>query len=157
MVFIGILKRMHQNADSAILQDCSEHFLMKEKHYQTLLNAFYISGLGPVYETIAEKLHTIMDSGLGSITDDIKGQPGEMAKEAGVDFIKGDNWYEILKNQGKKLLNPAEWKNLAFDTAKNAAKKVSIEATPWLRDNPYGSRYAGNRCRYPYNLHKANV
>ena len=100
-------------------------------------DAFYISGLGtPFRETIAEKLHTIMDSGLGSITDDITGQPGEMAKEAGMDFIKGDNWYEVLKNQGKKLLNPTEWKNLAFDTAKNAVKKVSIESTPWLRDNP---------------------
>ena len=98
---------------------------------------FYISGLGtPFNETIVEMLHTIMDSGLDSITDDITSQPGEMAKEAGMDFIKGGNWYEVLKNQGKKLLNPTEWKNLAFDTAKNAVKKVSIESTPWLRDNP---------------------
>ncbi|GJL43229.1 TPA: DUF2235 domain-containing protein [Enterobacter chengduensis] len=100
-------------------------------------NAFYISGLGtPFNETVVEKLHTIMDSGLDSITDDITSQPGEMTKEAGMDFIKGDSWYEVLKKQGKKLLNPAEWKNLAFDTAKNAVKKVSIESTPWLRDNP---------------------
>lgn len=100
-------------------------------------NAFYISGLGtPFNETVAEKLHTIMDSGLGSIKDNLKEQPGEMAKEAAWDSIKGNNWYEIFKNQGKKLLNPTEWKKLASDTAKKAVKKVSIEATPWLRDNP---------------------
>lgn len=98
---------------------------------------FYISGLGtPFNETLVEKLHSIMDSGLGSIKDELKGQPGEMAKDAGMDSIKGNNWYEVLKNQRKKLLNPTEWKKLAFDTAKKAAKKSVIEATPWLRDNP---------------------
>lgn len=45
-----------------------------------------------------------MDSGLGSITDDITGQPGEMAKEAGMDFIKGDNWYEVLKIRERNFL-----------------------------------------------------
>ncbi|HDT6029697.1 TPA: DUF2235 domain-containing protein [Enterobacter cloacae subsp. cloacae] len=98
---------------------------------------FYISGLGtPFNETLVEKLHSIMDSGLGSIKDELKGQPGEMAKDAGMDSIKGNNWYEVLKNQRKKLLNPTEWKKLASDTAKKAAKKSVIEATPWLRDNP---------------------
>lgn len=139
--FDGIHRNIEQDAPERRLSNIARLFRAfpdeRESVPNVTYNAFYISGLGtPFHETIAEKLHTIMDSGLDSITDDIKGQPGEMAKEAGVDFIKGESWYEILKNQGKKLLKPAEWKNLAFDTAKNAAKKVSIEATPWLRDNP---------------------
>lgn len=98
---------------------------------------FYISGLGtPFNETVVEKLHTMMDGSLSHIVDDIKGQPGEMAEEAGVELIKGGNWYEILKNQGKKLISPTEWKDLAIDTVKNTAQKVSIEASPCIRDNP---------------------
>lgn len=141
LFFDGIHRNIEQDTPEHRLSNIARLFrAFPEDAQQTnkdYYSKIYISGLGtPFNETIAEKLHTIMDSGLGSITDDIKDQPGEMAKEAGSDFIKGDNWYEILKNQGKKLLNPAEWKKLAFDTAKNAAKKVSIEATPWLRDNP---------------------
>lgn len=139
--FDGIHRNIEQDAPEHRLSNIARLFRAfpddAQKTNKEYHSKFYISGLGtPFNETIAEKLHTIMDSGLGSITDDITGQPGEMAKEAGMDFIKGDNWYEVLKNQGKKLLNPTEWKNLAFDTAKNAVKKVSIESTPWLRDNP---------------------
>ncbi|MGX5088753.1 hypothetical protein [Enterobacter sp. UPMP2052] len=50
--------------------------------------------------------------------------------------MKGGNWYEILKNEGAKLLKPAEWRKLGKNIATNALKKASIEATPWIRDNP---------------------
>jgi hypothetical protein len=77
-----------------------------------------------------------MDGAQNSVLDDLKDQPSEIAKDAGVELLKGGDWWEIIKDSGKKLINPAEWKKLAGDTAKSAAKKVSIEATPWLRDNP---------------------
>ena len=139
--FDGIHRNIEQDAPERRLSNIARLFRAfpddSQKTNKEYYSKFYISGLGTSFnETIAEKLHTIMDSSLGSIMDDIKAQPGEMAKEAGGDFIKGENWYEILKHQGKKLLNPTEWKNLAFDAAKNAAKKVSIEAPSWLRDNP---------------------
>ncbi|CAM8223898.1 DUF2235 domain-containing protein [Enterobacter hormaechei] len=139
--FDGIHRNIEQDAPEHRLSNIARLFRAfpdeRENIPSITYNAFYISGLGtPFNETVVEKLHTVMDSGLGSIKDNLKEQPGEMAKEAAWDSIKGNNWYEILKNQGKKLINPTEWKKLASDTARKAAKKVSIEATPWLRDNP---------------------
>ncbi|MCU2759242.1 DUF2235 domain-containing protein [Enterobacter hormaechei subsp. steigerwaltii] len=139
--FDGIHRNIEQDAPEHRLSNIARLFRAfpddAQKTNKEYHSKFYISGLGtPFNETLVEKLHTIMDSGLGSIKDNLKEQPGEMAKEAAWDSIKGNNWYEIFKNQGKKLLNPTEWKKLASDTAKKAVKKVSIEATPWLRDNP---------------------
>lgn len=139
--FDGIHRNIEQDAPDHRLSNIARLYRAYPSVQQNTSNEsydkFYISGLGtPFNETVVEKLHTVMDSGLGSIKDNLKEQPGEMAKEAAWDSIKGNNWYEILKNQGKKLINPTEWKKLASDTAKKAAKKVSIEATPWLRDNP---------------------
>jgi hypothetical protein len=100
-------------------------------------DSVYISGLGtPFNEDLTTKLHTIMDGAQSNILDDLKSQPGELAKDAGMELLNGSDWYEILKNQGRKLINPAEWRKLTGDIAKNTIKKVSIEATPWLRDNP---------------------
>ncbi|QDK19811.1 DUF2235 domain-containing protein [Leclercia adecarboxylata] len=139
--FDGIHRNIEQDAPEHRLSNIARMFRAfpdeKESMPNVTYNSFYISGLGTSFnETLVEKLHTIMDSGLGSINDNLKEQPGEMAKDAGMDSIKGNNWYEVLKKQGKKLLNPTEWKKLASDTAKKAAKKSVIEATPWLRDNP---------------------
>lgn len=75
-----------------------------------------------------------MDGAQSTVLDDLKNQPSEMAKDAGIEFFKGADWFEILKEQGRKLISPAEWKKLLADSAKNAAKRVGIEATPWLRD-----------------------
>ena len=98
---------------------------------------FYISGLGtPFQENLTSKLHTIMDGAQSSVLDDLKEQPKEMAKDAGIELLKGGYWWEILKDSGKKIITPAEWKKLRNETAKNAAKITFIEATPWLRDNP---------------------
>lgn len=97
---------------------------------------FYISGLGtPFNEELAAKLHAVMDGAQSSVLDDLKDQPSEIAKEAGVELLKGGNWYEVFKQEGKKLINPLEWKKLLGDSAKKAALRVGIEATPWLRDN----------------------
>lgn len=133
--FDGIHRNIEQDAPEHRLSNIARLFRAfpddAQKTNKEYHSKFYISGLGtPFNETLVEKLHTIMDSGLGSIKDNLKEQPGEMAKEAAWDSIKGNNWYEIFKNQGKKLLNPTEWKKLASDTAKKAVKKVSIEATP---------------------------
>lgn len=71
-----------------------------------------------------------MDGAQSSVLDDLKEQPKEMAKDAGIELLKGSNWWEVLKDSEKKLVNPSEWKTLAGDIAKNAAKKSGIEATP---------------------------
>ncbi|WP_042291098.1 DUF2235 domain-containing protein [Citrobacter sedlakii] len=139
--FDGIHRNIEQDAPENRLSNIARLYRafpsIQQNTPRETYDAFYISGLGtPFNETLVEKLHTVMDSGLDSIKDNLKEQPGEMAKDAGMDSIKGNNWYEVLKNQGKKLLNPTEWKKLASDTTKKAAKKSVIEATPWLRDNP---------------------
>lgn len=136
---------IHRNIE----QDASEHRLSNvarlfrafpdevENSSVSNFSKFYISGLGtPFNEELAEKIHTIMDGAQSSVLDDLKGQPEDLVKEAGMELLKGTNWWEVLEDTGKKLVNPTEWKKLAGDTVKNAVRKVSIEATPWLRDNP---------------------
>jgi len=139
--FDGIHRNIDQDAPEQRLSNISRLFRAFPSIQQNTANeshdAFYFSGLGtPFKEELTEKLHTIMDSAQGSALDDLKDQPKEMAKDAGLDYLKGGNWWEVLKDSGKKLINPSEWKSLAGDIAKNAAKKSGIEATPWLRDNP---------------------
>ncbi|WP_313625989.1 DUF2235 domain-containing protein [Kosakonia sp.] len=139
--FDGIHRNIDQDASEQRLSNVARLFrAFPEKKQDTTLNThnkFYLSGLGtPFNEELAEKIHTIMDVAQSSVLDDLKDQPKDMAKDIGKELIKGGNWWEILKDSGKKLINPAEWKKLTSDTAKNAAKKVSIEATPWLRDDP---------------------
>ncbi|ALB63254.1 hypothetical protein AFK62_12410 [Cronobacter condimenti 1330] len=98
-------------------------------------DALYFSGLGtPFHEDLSTKLHTIMDGAQNTTLEDLHDQPKEMAKDAGKEILKGKNWYEVLKDSSKKLLKPAEWRNLVTDIGTDIAKKVSIEATPCLRD-----------------------
>ncbi|MCW2456955.1 UNVERIFIED_ORG: hypothetical protein M2414_004716 [Rahnella aquatilis] len=138
--FDGIHRNIDQDAPEKCLSNIARLFRAYPSPQENTANMsydkIYISGLGtPFKEDLAEKLHTIMDSAQTSILDDLKDQPKEMAKDAGHDLLSGGNWWEILKGSGTKLINPTEWKKLAVDTAKSAVKKVSIEATPWLRDN----------------------
>ncbi|KFD00978.1 hypothetical protein GRAQ_04014 [Rahnella aquatilis CIP 78.65 = ATCC 33071] len=77
-----------------------------------------------------------MDGAQGSALDDLKDQPWDIAKEAGIEFFKTGKWWEVLKDVGKKLIKPTEFLKLTGDITKSVVKKVSIEATPWLRDNP---------------------
>ncbi|EOC0121981.1 hypothetical protein ACWWI0_003520 [Cronobacter sakazakii] len=100
-------------------------------------DALYFSGLGtPFHEDLTTKLHTLMDRVQDTALDDLKDQPKEMAKDAGKEILKGNNWYEVLKESGKKLLNPTEWRNLVTGIGTDIVKKVGIEATPCIRDNP---------------------
>jgi len=139
--FDGIHRNIDQDAPEQRLSNISRMFRafpsIQQNTSSESYDAFYFSGLGtPFTEELAEKIHGIMDGAQNSVLDDLKDQPSEIAKDAGVELLKGGDWWEIIKDSGKKLINPAEWKKLAGDTAKSAAKKVSIEATPWLRDNP---------------------
>ncbi|EMH1276820.1 DUF2235 domain-containing protein [Enterobacter hormaechei] len=139
--FDGIHRNIDQDATEERLSNVARLFrAFPDKQLETSsasYSKFYISGLGtPFNEELSEKLHTIMDSAQSSALDDLKEQPKEMAKDAGLDYLKSGNWWEVLKDSGKKLITPSEWKTLVGDVAKNAAKKSGIEATPWLRDNP---------------------
>ncbi|WP_338627908.1 DUF2235 domain-containing protein [Enterobacter sp. JJBC] len=139
--FDGIHRNIDQDAIEARLSNVSRLFRAfpdEEKNTdQDSYNSLYFSGLGtPFNEELSEKLHTIMDSAQSSALNDLKDQPKEIAKDAGLDYLKSGNWWEVLKDSGKKLISPSEWKSLVGDVAKNAAKKSGIEATPWLRDNP---------------------
>ncbi len=139
--FDGVHRNIEQDVSEQRLSNIARLF----RAYPDVMNnttmeshsKFYISGLGtPFKEEMTARLHTIMDGAQSTTLDDLKSQPGEMAKEAGVELLKGKNWYEVLKKQGEKLLNPAEYKKLMGNISTSVAKKVSIEATPWLRDNP---------------------
>lgn len=139
--FDGIHRNIEQDAPEHRLSNISRMFRafpsVEQNTAHESYSKFYISGLGtPFDEELAEKIHTIMDSTQSSVLDDLKERPKEMAKDAGIEFLKGGNWWEALKKSWKKLINPTEWKKLVGDTAKNAANKSIIEATPWLRDNP---------------------
>lgn len=98
---------------------------------------FYISGLGTSFdEELVEKIHNMMDVLQRSVVDDLTEKPREIAKEAGIDFLKKGEWWDVLKGTGKKLVSPSGFREFSEDIAKNAVKKIGIEATPWLRDNP---------------------
>jgi hypothetical protein len=139
--FDGVHRNIEQDAPERRLSNVARLF----RAYPDVMNnttmeshsKFYIAGLGtPFKEEMTARLHTMMDGAQNTTLDDIKAQPGDIAKETGVELLKGKNWYEVLKKQGEKLLNPAEYKKLIGNISSSVAKKVSIEATPWLRDNP---------------------
>jgi hypothetical protein len=139
--FDGIHRNIEQDASENRLSNIARLFrafpsVQQDTPHENY-SKFYISGLGtPFQENLTSKLHTIMDGAQSSVLDDLKEQPKEMAKDAAMELLKGGNWWEVLKDSGKKLISPSELKSLAGEIAKNAAKKSGIEATPWLRDNP---------------------
>lgn len=139
--FDGIHRNIEQDAPENRLSNVGRLFRafpdLNKNTSRESYDAFYISGLGtPFHENLTSKLHAIMDGAQGSALDDLKDLPGDIAKEAGIEFFKTGKWWEVLKDVGKKLIKPTEWVTLAGDITKSAVKKVSIEATPWLRDNP---------------------
>lgn len=98
----------------------------------------YISGLGtPFDETTAERLQGMMDKSLGSILDDIKNTPTDMAKEAFKSLIGGASRNDVLTEMKDTPLTPKGRQGLLNKSAINAMKRVSTEATPWLRDSEY--------------------
>lgn len=104
--FDGIHRNIDQDAIEARLSNVSRLFRAfpdEEKNTdQDSYNSLYFSGLGtPFNEELSEKLHTIMDSAQNSALNDLKDQPKEMAKDAGLDYLKSGNWWEVLKDSGK--------------------------------------------------------
>lgn len=139
--FDGVHRNIEQDAPEQRLSNISRLFRAYPSPQDStefeIYSAFYISGLGtPFHENAASVLHTVMDSAQGSVVDDLKDQPGDMAKDVGKELLQGTNWYEVLKSQATKLINPLEWQKLVIKTARSAIKKVTIEAVPRLRDNP---------------------
>ncbi len=93
---------MHQRNVLATYRAYSGRFRTKKNTPQHSYNSLYFSGLGtPFKEELTEKLHTIMDSAQSSALDDLKDQPKEMAKDAGLDYLKSGNWWEVLKDSRK--------------------------------------------------------
>ncbi|MEA9390183.1 hypothetical protein SJI19_06405 [Acerihabitans sp. TG2] len=142
LFFDGVHRNIEQDAPEQRLSNVARLFrAYSDEKQNSSLNSyskFYFSGLGtPFNEDLTAKLYTIMDGAQSSALDDLKNHPGDIAKDAGKTYLKnGGNWWEIVKDSGKKLIKPAEWKKLADDMAKNAVKKTFIEATHWLRDHP---------------------
>lgn len=139
--FDGIHRNIEQDAPENRLSNVGRLFRafpdLNKNTSRESYDAFYISGLGtPFHENLTSKLHAIMDGAQGSALDDLKDLPGDIAEEAGIELFKTGKWWEVLKDVGKKLINPTELLKLTGDITKSAVKKVSIEATPWLRDNP---------------------
>lgn len=138
--FDGVHRNIKQDASEQRLSNIARLFRAypgpEDSTKHETYNAFYISGLGtPFQESLVVKLNAMIDGAHSTVLDDINGQPGDLAEEAGLELLKGSNWYEVLKSQAKKLISPTEWKNLVVDTGINVVKKVSIEAVPFLRDN----------------------
>lgn len=118
--FDGIHRNVEQDAPESRLSNVARLFRAYPSPQNNTANVsydkLYISGLGtPFNEELIEKIHSIMDGAQSSVLDDLKDQPEEMAKDAGMELLKGGNWWEILKDSGKKLVNPTEWGKLAGD------------------------------------------
>ncbi|MEE9682339.1 hypothetical protein V4841_21260 [Lelliottia amnigena] len=139
--FDGIHRNIEQDASEHRISNIARLFrAFPDERQNTSREAYdtvYISGLGtPFNEDVSTKLTALLDGARSNVQDDLKSQPSEILKETGGELLKGGNWYEILKNEGAKLLKPAEWRKLGKNITTNALKKASIEATPWIRDNP---------------------
>lgn len=104
--FDGIHRNIQQDASEQRLTNVARLFRAypspQENTVDVSYDKFYLSGLGtPFQEELTEKLHTIMDSAQSSVLDDLKDQPKEIAKDAGLDYLKSGNWWEVLKDSGK--------------------------------------------------------
>jgi len=78
-----------------------------------------------------------MDKSLSTLLADLRGMPVDMAKEAFQSSLGGAGGRDVLTRMKDKLLTPKGRLRLLKDSAVNALKRVSIEATPWLRDSEF--------------------
>ena len=105
--------------------------------------AHYISGLGtPFVEEITERLQVIMDKSLSSLLEDLKDKPTDMIKEAFQSSLGGASGKDVLTEMKNTLLTPKGRLGMLKDSAVNGVKRVSIEATPWLRDSEVMAAFA---------------
>ncbi|NLS56347.1 DUF2235 domain-containing protein [Hafnia alvei] len=140
--FDGVERNIEQDAPANRLSNVARLFrAYPEEENKTDLVAYkkhYISGLGtPFDEATAERLQGMMDKSLGSLLDDLKDKPADMAKEAFQSSLGGTSGKDVLTEMKDTLLTPKGRLGLLKDSAVNALKRVSIEATPWLRDSAF--------------------
>ncbi|KEA53323.1 hypothetical protein DT73_08165 [Mangrovibacter sp. MFB070] len=140
--FDGVGRNIEQDAPANRLSNIARLYraypLPEKNTFTDSYQAHYISGLGtPFIETTAERLQVMMDKSLGSLLDDLKGKPVDMAKEAFQSSVGGASGKDVLKEMKNTLLTPKGRRGMLKDSAVNALKRVSIEATPWLRDSEF--------------------
>ncbi|MFU9137265.1 hypothetical protein [Erwinia tasmaniensis] len=140
--FDGVGRNIEQDAPQNRLSNISRlyrAFPTPDKDSSTETHQkHYISGLGtPFTETIEERLQEVMDKSLGSLLTDLRGKPADMAKEAFQSSLGGASGRDVLTGMKDLLLTPKGRLGLLEDSAVNALKRVSIEATPWLRDSEF--------------------
>ena len=140
--FDGVGRNIEQDAPENRLSNIARLYRaypVPEKNTSTeSYQAHYISGLGtPFVETTAERLQVMMDKSLGSLLDDLKGKPVDMVKEAFQSSVGGASGKDVLTEMKNTLLTPKGRLGMLKDSAVNALKRVSIEATPWLRDSEF--------------------
>lgn len=140
--FDGVGRNIDQDAPDNRLSNIARLFrAYPEEENKTDLVAYkkhYISGLGtPFDEATAERLQGMMDKSLNSLLDDLKDKPVDMAKEAFQSSLGGASGKDVLTEMKDTLLTPKGRLGMLKDSAVNALKRVSIEATPWLRDSAF--------------------
>lgn len=142
LFFDGVGRNIEQDAPENRLSNIARLYRAypsPEKDTSTAtFDAYYISGLGtPFNEALAEKLHGAMDTSLGSLLDDLKNKPADLAKDAFHSTLDGASGKDVLTEMKDTLLTPKGRLGMLKDTAFHALKRVSIEATPWLRDSEF--------------------
>lgn len=139
LFFDGVERNIEQDAPDNRLSNIARLYRAypDEEHNTSSVcyNAFYFSGLGtPFKEEFSTKLHAAMDGGLEKFIDEAKSIPKDAIQDSAQKLLTAP-WYEVLDNKFKGLCNPLEWKKIATAAMGKIMTKVSIESTPWLRDN----------------------
>ncbi|MGU3415954.1 hypothetical protein ACLBW0_19670 [Enterobacteriaceae bacterium C34A] len=140
--FDGVGRNIEQDAPANLLSNVARLFRAypapESSMPNTTYSRHYISGLGtPFDETEDERLQGIMDQSLNSLLNDLKDKPVDMAKEAFQSSVGGASGKDVLTEMKDTLLTPKGRLGMLKDSAVNALKRVSIEATPWLRDSAF--------------------
>ncbi|MBS0848926.1 DUF2235 domain-containing protein [Citrobacter sp. JGM124] len=140
--FDGVGRNIEQDAPENRLSNIARLYraypVPESSTPNTTYSRHYISGLGTSFdETEDERLQGMMDKSLGSLLDDLKDKPVDMAKEAFQSSVGGASGKDVLTEMKDTLLTPKGRLGMLKDSAVNAVKRVSIEATPWLRDSAF--------------------
>lgn len=140
--FDGVGRNIEQDAPDNRLSNVARLYRAYPAPESSVSDVFYsrhyVSGLGtPFVETTSERLQGMMDKSLGSLLDDLKDKPVDMAKEAFQSSVGGASGKDVLTEMKDTLLTPKGRLGLLKDSAVNALKRVSIEATPWVRDSAF--------------------
>lgn len=140
--FDGTGRNIEQDASDSRLSNIAKLFRafpdVTHNKDKLFYDKHYFSGLGTTFnDNLADKLQAVMDSSNASLSDDIESLPSDILTDAGADLVKGKSWYEVLSDIKGNLISPKEWALLAAKSASKAAGISGVEATPWLRDNPF--------------------